>query len=384
MNHLRLLSAVISISFVLCMTLHASNVLAACRVNDPDVSGTYSGECVAGVAHGKGIAKGRDVYIGEYKNGNAHGFGINIWGTGTQWAGDIYVGEWIYDERTGNDLYIVKGKYSLEGKGITHAGTCRVNDSDISGSYVGECVAGFAHGKGVAKGRNEYMGMFKNGNKHGKGAYLWGADTKIAGAVFIGESIDDNTSKGLLIINSEETITVENNLQTRIDEITSKAEAESKAFKFLLTSGTPEELYLAGVKYETASDYDHASTLYNQVISHFAKVPVALKAADRLLAIYDKLEMEKRDSAAKQRAAQESGERRRADAEGTTQREINTMIEEYNAQRSATWQSFQDMITPDRQNDIQKSTCRAQVATCKATCPKKDRSCLSSCSVSCY
>jgi len=46
------------------------NSVTDCRVNDPDISGSYSGECVVGVAHGKGIAKGRDEYNGAFKNGN--------------------------------------------------------------------------------------------------------------------------------------------------------------------------------------------------------------------------------------------------------------------------------------------------------------------------
>jgi len=333
-----------------------------CRVKDPDVAGFYSGQCVEGVAHGKGIAKGRDVYIGEFKNGGAHGFGAYVWGAGSLDAGDIYVGEWINGERTGNDLYIVKGKYSAEGKDITHSGTCRVNDPDISGSYVGECVAGFAHGKGVAKGRNEYMGMFKNGNKHGKGAYLWGSESKTPEAIFIGESNNDKIIKGILINKSEETMAIENNLQNRIDELIIKAEAASKAFKILLTSGTPEELYLSGVKSETESDYDRASTLYNQVISRFAKAPVALKAADRLLAIRDKLDMQKRDTDAMLRSQQEK----------------------LRSQQNATDQTYIDFGAAERQRNM----CRAQVATCKSSCPKNKQGitsfdCIMSCSVNC-
>ncbi|MDD2364948.1 MAG: hypothetical protein PHN84_02160 [Desulfuromonadaceae bacterium] len=372
----------IVIAIIICAGLTESTTYAGtCRVKDPDVAGFYSGQCVEGVAHGKGIAKGRDTYIGEFKNGGAHGFGVNTWGAGTEWAGDIYVGEWINDERTGNDLYIVKGKYSTEGKDITHSGTCRVKDLGISGSYVGECVSGVAHGKGVAKGKNVYMGYFKNGNKHGKGAYIWGTDSKIAGAVLIGESIDDKISQGLLISNSGETIAVENNLQTRIDEISIKSEAESKAFKLLLTSGTPEELYLAGVKSETESDYDRASTLYNQVISRFSKAPVALKAADRLLAIKDKLDMQKRDSDSQAKAQRDAEKRRIEESDADFRRSQDKFQQTISDIESASQQERQ----MNQQKDQNRRLCEAQKQTCLASCRPNDSSCSSGCRrISCW
>lgn len=344
--------------------LYGGNSYAGvCRVKDPDVTGSYSGECVAGIAHGMGVAKGRDVYMGEFKDGNQHGHGVYLWGEGSEWAGEISVGEWINGERIQDELYIKKGSATINKEaGRTPASNCRVNDPDIFGSYIGECVAGVAHGKGVATGRNVYMGMFKNGNKHGDGTYIWKADSNTTGVRFIGESIDDKAVKGVLISKSDETTIVENDIQARMAEVVSKSETAGNALKKLLGSASPEEIYLAGVKSETESDYDRASTLYNHVITNFAKAPVTLKAADRLLAIKDKLDMQKRDADAMLRSQQEK----------------------LRSQQNATDQSYTDFGAAERQRNM----CRAQVATCKSACPKSKQGitsfdCIMSCSVNC-
>lgn len=64
---------------------------------------------------------------------------------------------------------------------------CKVLDEDISANYTGGCINGFADGEGVASGRNEYIGQFKAGKKHGKGKYKWGR----RGEVYEGSWVDD-------------------------------------------------------------------------------------------------------------------------------------------------------------------------------------------------
>ncbi|MEO6455938.1 MAG: hypothetical protein ABIN97_17790 [Ginsengibacter sp.] len=51
--------------------------------------------------------------------------------------------------------------------------TCKVEAKDLIGTYAGECKNGFAHGKGEAKGINQYVGTFRYGLPDGKGTYYY-------------------------------------------------------------------------------------------------------------------------------------------------------------------------------------------------------------------
>lgn len=46
---------------------------------------------------------------------------------------------------------------------------CTVSANNLQGVYDGDCKNGYAHGRGKAIGKDEYMGEFKNGLPHGKG-----------------------------------------------------------------------------------------------------------------------------------------------------------------------------------------------------------------------
>jgi hypothetical protein len=63
----------------------------------------------------------------------------------------LIVGSWIYAQQS----------------------DCIVKMASISGSYVGECKKGLAHGKGSATGTDFYQGEFNKGLPEGKGIYKW-------------------------------------------------------------------------------------------------------------------------------------------------------------------------------------------------------------------
>ncbi|MGE5523446.1 MAG: MORN repeat-containing protein, partial [Rhodospirillaceae bacterium] len=97
-------------------------------VFDPELQGSYIGQCMNGLAEGKGIAVGTARYEGEFKGGRKHGQGIKtwptgdryegefkddrkdgrgtyVWGTATPWSGQKYIGSYRDDMRDGDGTY---------------------------------------------------------------------------------------------------------------------------------------------------------------------------------------------------------------------------------------------------------------------------------------
>lgn len=87
-----------------------------CVVHDPDIAGCYSGDSLKGVAHGKGIAQGRDEYVGEFRNGKKHGHGTYSWGPESDWADQVFTGKHVEDE-------MVQGTWSFKAQNIIKEGT---------------------------------------------------------------------------------------------------------------------------------------------------------------------------------------------------------------------------------------------------------------------
>ena len=58
---------------------------------------------------------------------------------------------------------------------------CKVLIPEISGTYVGDCKSGVAHGKGTATGKDRYEGQFNRGLPHGRGSYTWSDGTLYSG-----------------------------------------------------------------------------------------------------------------------------------------------------------------------------------------------------------
>jgi len=74
-----------------------------CAVKVALLSGSYSGSCKNGLAHGKGIAQGIDRYEGQFRMGSPNGKGIYTWSDGT-----YYAGQWRDGKREGEGQMVYK------------------------------------------------------------------------------------------------------------------------------------------------------------------------------------------------------------------------------------------------------------------------------------
>jgi len=94
----------------------------SCQVLQPNIIGTYAGECKKGLADGNGEATGVDFYKGEFRKGYPDGVGTYIWHTG-----ETYVGDWKHGLRDG------KGKYTYKIMG---------KDTDLVGEWKNDKFIG--------------------------------------------------------------------------------------------------------------------------------------------------------------------------------------------------------------------------------------------------
>lgn len=78
-----------------------------------EISGSYKGECLEGLAEGKGRAKGDDVYEGSFHKGLPEGKGEYTYKNGS-----VYSGEWKNGLKHGKGKF----KYEINGKSTTLAG----------------------------------------------------------------------------------------------------------------------------------------------------------------------------------------------------------------------------------------------------------------------
>jgi hypothetical protein len=91
----------------------------SCTVLLEKISGKYTGNCLDGLANGKGESIGDDTYIGSFKNGLPHGKGKYIYKNG-----DVYLGYWKNGQKHG------KGKfnYSLNTQKFTLTGYWKMDE----------------------------------------------------------------------------------------------------------------------------------------------------------------------------------------------------------------------------------------------------------------
>lgn len=64
-----------------------------CAVLLESISGSYSGECKKGKAHGEGKSEGKDIYAGDFKKGFPHGTGLYTWRNGKSYEGKFFQGK---------------------------------------------------------------------------------------------------------------------------------------------------------------------------------------------------------------------------------------------------------------------------------------------------
>jgi hypothetical protein len=81
-----------------------------CSVLVKELSGSYTGKCRKGLAHGKGKAIGIDTYVGRFSKGLPHGSGIYTWADGRR-----YDGEWSNGKQHGKGsmTYPMEGEDSV-------------------------------------------------------------------------------------------------------------------------------------------------------------------------------------------------------------------------------------------------------------------------------
>ena len=117
----------------------APDRLNACKVADPELQGTFVGQCDGwGVANGYASVQGSASYVGEFKDGKKHGYGVKTWKNGEQ-----YIGQFVNDAKNGFGIY----KWAPQ-----------------AARYTGDPKAG---------ARDVYIGQFTNDQRDGDGAYEW-------------------------------------------------------------------------------------------------------------------------------------------------------------------------------------------------------------------
>lgn len=76
----------------LCLFITATSLSQNCKVLLPNLDGTYEGECKNKLAHGKGTAKGKETYEGEFRAGLPDGEGKYVYEDGSYYVGEFRKG----------------------------------------------------------------------------------------------------------------------------------------------------------------------------------------------------------------------------------------------------------------------------------------------------
>ncbi|XP_063790550.1 radial spoke head 10 homolog B isoform X2 [Pseudophryne corroboree] len=177
---------------------HGTGIYVA---SDQNVS--YVGEWHKGIRHGKGTifynAEGTSWYEGEWKHKTKEGWGVQCF-----MSGNIYEGEWKNNKFHGmgrmkwlssNEEYKGQWENGIQNGLGTHTWFLkRVPGSQYSlrNEYVGNFVDGVRHGQGryyYANGAM-YDGEWKTNKKHGMGKFIFKN-----GKIYVGEFVEDQISE---------------------------------------------------------------------------------------------------------------------------------------------------------------------------------------------
>lgn len=124
-------------------------------------------------------------------------------------------------------------------------------------------------------------------------------------------------------------------------------------------SKDPKAIYFNAIKLEDAEDFESAREVYRAIIEKFPSDTFALRAADRLLAVNEKIDLIKKEGLARERELSAAEDRRSREAlerwRQTAERERN----DREAQQRA-----------DEATRLQRSTCQAARQTCINSCSR--------------
>lgn len=193
------------IFFVVVISVFLSSQVMAektdCRVLDPDIANSYEGGCKDGLAEGKGVAKGRDTYEGEFHGGKPNGQGVYTW-----YNGDVYTGEWANGRRNGwGVLKRPNGAY-YEGEWLNGQRHGNGAYKWQSGAYYeGSWKDDERDGKGIFYGSDNsyYKGEWKKGLQHGTGLYKWPDGTYFKGEWQEGKQVRESKKTVTILLDHQ-------------------------------------------------------------------------------------------------------------------------------------------------------------------------------------
>ncbi|XP_073399170.1 radial spoke head 10 homolog B isoform X1 [Dendrobates tinctorius] len=164
---------------------------------------SYTGEWYMGMRHGKGAiyydTEGTSWYEGDWKRNRKEGWGVQRFPSGNiyegQWKNDKFHGEGRMRWLSSNEEYVGQWEHGVQNGPGTHTWFLkRVAGSQYSlrNEYIGNFVSGARHGQGryyYANGAM-YDGQWRNNRKHGPGKFIFKN-----GRIYIGEFVEDQIAE---------------------------------------------------------------------------------------------------------------------------------------------------------------------------------------------